>query len=142
LRSAASGWAGLVSVSVAIAIWLSDRWVWVLPALIGVMAGTAFVNSGKPPRSFWGPVELPATLGSLLIVISFLDLSVVFLILQVGRLLELGALGEPAGPVPGLVMAGTVALVLLVLGAGAVVLAGLRVPQWMKTVWRRLLEER
>ena len=130
----------LLGFSIAVAVWLSDQWLWTVPGLIGVSVGVWLANRRKEDEA---AQEAPAlALSSLLIIVSFLYLYVLFLVLQLRRTFELLALDEASGR-PGLgLIAGFVFLSLLLLSLGAVLLFKLKVPRWVLRVWEQLLEQR
>ena len=120
----------LVGGSMAIAIWLSDRWLWTAPALVGVVLGVVMSRRQRPAHQTvgWG-----GGLGALLVMASFLYLYVLFLIFELGRE------GRPSllGLLLGLVM-----LPLLLCGVGQALIGKGRIPRWLSRVWEQLLEER
>ena len=122
---------------IGVAAWLSDRWAWTLPALIGVVVGVSLSrlqrqhhNAGKKGLP---PFELGSLLILLLFVASFVYLYLTFLVLELGRSL---------GYSPWVLGLGTVLLSLILVGLGAVFILKRRVPQWLLQVWDWLLAER
>ena len=131
--------ASLLGCSVVMAVWLSDRCVWVLPGLIGVSLGVA-LSRRQPELDEAG--DLPVALSSLLIIAGFVYLYVTFLVLELRRMLELFDLEEETAQPSWLFIGGVTALSLLLLGLGAALLLKLKLPSWLSKTWRFLLEER
>ena len=123
----------LVGFWIALAVWLSDRWAWTLPALIGVFIGVGI--SRMQQRHYAKSMKglPPFELGSLLILTGFLYLYVVFLLFALGRSNGQFSLG---------LLVGLALLPLLLLGLAAVFLFKVRLPRWLSRAWNRLLEER
>ncbi len=130
------GWIG-------VAVWLSDRWIWVVPGLGGVVAGVAFSKGQRRPRSRsttggWHT----GGLGPLLVLAGFVYLYLTFLILEFTRVRELIEL-EDAAPLPSrLLLLGCAGLSLILLGLSAMLLLNLKTPAWLARSWEWLLEER
>lgn len=123
----------LVVCLLALAVWLSDRWAWALPALIGVVIGVAIVQIHRHRRGR-GTNDLPVSeLSSLMILASFLYLYVFFLLCEMGR---------STGRVSAGLVLGSVGLLVILVGLVAVFLMRVKVPRWLSKAWRRLLEER
>ena len=122
----------LVWFWVGVAVWLSERWAWTLPAVIGMALGVWIAKAQQEYRRHKKRGLPPFELGSLLILVSFLYLYLLFLIFQGGE--------EETGSGVGLGI-GVVVLSLLLLGAGAAAIGKLRLPRWVASAWERLLEE-
>ena len=123
----------LVAFWIALAVWLSDRWAWALPALIGVLLGVAIYRMQRSHHEKGLKGLPPFELGSLLILTGFLYLYVLFLMFHLARSSGEFSLG---------LLTGLAVLSLLLLGLAAVFLLKVRVPRWLLRVWKRLLEER
>ena len=117
----------------AIAVWLSDRWMWVLPSLLGVLMGVAIVRIQRRRRG-GKATEHPASEWSVLIILTgFLYLYVFFLLCEAAR-----SAGRAS---PGLLV-GFVALLAVLAGLIAAFLLKVKIPRWLSKLWNRLLEER
>ena len=114
---------------IGLAVWLSDQWAWLLPALIGVIVGLSLERAQRSPqrRSLGVP---PSALGSLLILSSLAYLYVVFLIFVMGR---------ESRSVLGLALG----LLLLTLVLGLLIIRWWKgsVPSWVSRLWEALLKE-
>ena len=123
----------LVACWIALAVWLSDRWAWALPALIGVLVGVAISRMQRTHHTRGLKGLPPFELGSLLILTGFLYLYAIFLMLQLSR---------SSGQLSVGLLAGLAVLSLLLLGLAAIFLLKVKVPRWLLRVWERLLQER
>ena len=131
----------LVAFWIAVAIWMSDRWVWILPALIGVVVGTAISRAqSKHPRARDKALR-PREMGSLMVLTSFVYLYLAFIVFQVRRVHELLQLEEPIEPPPAWLLVGLMGLSFLAVGLGAVLLSRTIIPRWLSRLWDRLLED-
>ena len=132
----------LMGFWIALAIWMSDRWVWMLPALIGVVVGTIIsrMQRKSPPKG--GEGLPPFELGSLLILVSFVYLYLMFFVFQLRRTRELLWLEESVEPPSRLLIVGVVGLSLVLFGLGAALIWKMKVPAQLSRLWERLLEER
>lgn len=130
----------LIVFCLAVAVWLSDRWIWTLPALLGVTLGIMMTrrNPGGAPKH----PGLASELGSLLVLVSFVYLYLVFLVFQLRRVMELLALQETAEAPSPVLLLGMVVLTAVLLGLGAVLIFRMAIPGWLSRLWSRLLEER
>ncbi len=114
---------------IGLAIWISDQWAWLVPALIGVILGLSLERARRSqrrqPRGF-----PPSELGPLLILSSFAYLYVVFLIFVMGR---------ESRSVLGLVLG----ILCLTLALGLMIIRWWKgtVPAWVSRVWEALLKE-
>lgn len=128
---------GLVWCWVAVAIWLSDRWTWTLPAFGGVLAGVALtrIQQDHYTRRTKGlpPFELVSLLIILLTCTSFVYLYVVFLLFG-GR--------RPEGAVRLGVFLGFLLIALLLVCALALAVRKLKIPRQLSDIWKWLLAER
>ena len=122
----------LVWFWIGVAVWFSERWAWVLPAMLGVVIGVWIAKAQRAHYRKGKPGLPPFELGSLLIIVSFVYLYVSFLIFQ---------FGEEGHSLFGLLL-GFVALSLLLVGLSTMVILKRKLPRWMSNVWDRLLEER
>jgi uncharacterized BrkB/YihY/UPF0761 family membrane protein len=122
-----------VGLLIGLGVWLSDRWTWMVPALVGVVVGVALYRIHRVSRARRIPQLPPAELGSLLILTGFLYLYVVFLMLQLSR---------ATGQVSVGLVAGLVVLSALLVGLAAVFLLKVKVPRRLGRLWKRLLEDR
>jgi hypothetical protein len=127
----------LVWFWIAVAVWISDRWAWTLPALGGVIAGVTLSRMQQKHREKGAkglpPFEMSSLLIMLLISASFVYLYVMFLLFELGR--------EEGHALVGLAV-GFVIVSLIFLGLGTVVVLKLKVPGWLSRLWDWLLEER
>ena len=119
-----------VCCMIAMAAWLSEQWLWTLPALIGVIIGVAISRAGRQG----GPLAGHAlTLGTILLVASFVYLYVLLLVFW---------LRDPSVfPVKG-IMASFVCVLFLLLGLGAMASFGVRMPTWISRLGDALLKDR
>ena len=123
----------MIACLLAIAVWVSDRWAWVLPSLLGVLIGVAILRIHRRRRGR-KTADLPASEWSaLLILTGFLYLYVFFLLFETAR-----SAGRAS---PGLLVGFVVWLAVLT-GLVAVFLLNAKIPRWLSKLWRRLLEER
>ena len=118
---------------IGVAIWMSERWAWTLPALIGVVVGVWIARAQREHYRKRKQGLPPFELGSLLILVSFAYLYSFFLMFQGGE--------EGLRSRVGLAL-GCVTLSLVLLAVGAVTIGKRKVPGWLSKVWDRLLEER
>jgi len=118
---------------VAAAVWMSDRWVWPLPALLGVGLGVWISHLQRAHRRKRSAGLPPFELGTLLVIVGFLYVYVLYL------LLGLGHSDKPAafGLVLGLIILPLVLVGLVAWGTGKG-----KVPKWMARVWAQLVAER
>lgn len=122
----------VLACAIAMAAWLSDHWVLMLPGLLGVMVGIWYSRQPVADPPSRGPL---AGLSALLVLVSFVYLYVAFLILQVRLLQQLWALEEPLGrPMLGLLV-GSVGLTLVLAGLGAVLILKLTIPRGLLALW-------
>jgi phosphatidylglycerophosphate synthase len=123
----------LVACLLAVAVWVSDRWAWVLPALLAVLIGVAIARIHRRRRGRKA-TNLPASEWSVLLILTgFLYLDVYFLLFESAR-----SAGRAS---PGLLV-GFVVLLAILTGLVAVFLLNVKIPRWLSKLWRQLLEER
>jgi len=123
----------LVVFWIAVAIWFSDRWVWPLPALIGVLIGVWISHAQRQHQRKRLSALPPFELGSLLMIASFVYLYVLFLLLGLGR---------SSGPKGFGLIVGLVVLPLLLIGLIGAIAGKVQLPRWVLKLWDQLLEER
>lgn len=131
----------ILAFCLAVAVWMSDRWMWTLPALLGVISGTLMSRPSRTPAAN-GHDTSGSPLGALLVLVSFVYLYLTFLIFQIKRLHDLFALEGTADRPSVLFLIGVVALSLLLLGLGGILLFRMKIPQWLSKMWEQLVEER
>ena len=125
----------LLWCGIGVSIWLSDRWSWTLPAVIGVGVGV-YVAKAQRRTPHQPAAGVPAfELGSLLILTSFVYLYVIFLVLLFFE-------SDEARPAAAGLLAAAVLLSLLLAGLIASTVFHRRPPAWLSTLWSRLLDER
>ena len=123
----------LVACLLAIAVWMSDRWAWALPSLLGVLIGVAILRIHRRRRGRKA-ANLPASEWSVLLILTgFLYLYVFFLLFESAR--------SEGRASPGLLVGFVVWLAVLT-GLVAVFLLNAKIPRWLSKLWRRLLQER
>lgn len=125
----------LVWCGIGAAIWLSERWSWLLPAIIGVGVGVQVAKVQRRNRRQRATGVPALELGSLLILASFVYLYVVFLAFIFFEF------DEGRYPLAGL-MVGLALLSFLLVGLVASTVFHRTPPTWLSTLWNRLLEER
>ena len=130
----------VIGFCLAVAVWLSDRWVWTLPALLGVTLGILMTRQGQGEPS--GQRKLASELGSLLVLVSFVYLYLVLLIFQLRRVMELFALQDAVDAPSPLLFLGMIVLSTVLLGLGAILIFRMAIPGWLSRLWNQLLEER
>ena len=131
---------GMIGFCVAVAVWLSDRWIWTFPALFGVTLGLVMTRRGQGESS--DQMGLASELGSLLVLVSFVYLYLVFLIFQLRRVTELVTFQDAVDAPSPLLLLGMIVLTAVLLGLGAVLIFRMAIPGWLSRLWSRLLEER
>ena len=130
------GWVG-------VAVWLSDRWVWTLPGLAGVVAGVSFSKWQRRPRhKTRAGGRLSVDLGPLLILVGFVYLYLTFLILEFVRVRELIELEDATLQPSRFLLMGFIGLSSLLLGLSAMLVLRLKTPTWLARSWEWLLQER
>ena len=129
-RSRFSRW--LVWGSLLMSVWLSDRWIWMIPGLAGAILGVAISKRGRKDfQKHHG--GLPAgELGALLIIGSFVYLYLLFLVFKLAR---------AERPSVATLFLGLIVSLLMVLGSTAVVIGKAKIPGWLSRIWDKLLEE-
>ena len=131
----------LLGFWIAVAIWMSDRWVWTLPALIGVVVGTAISRAqSKHPRARDKALRL-REIGPLMVLTSFVYLYLAFIVFQLRRVHELLQLEEPIELPPVWLAVGMIALSITATVLGAMLISRTTVPRWLSRLWDRLLED-
>ena len=122
---------------IGVAVWLSDRWAWTLPALIGVVVGVSLSRVQRQHHEAGKKGLPPFELGSLLILLlfisSFVYLYLAFLVLELGR--SMGFSSWTLGT-------GVILLFFVLLVLGGVIVLKRKIPRWLSRVWDWLLEER
>lgn len=125
---------------IALAVWLSDQWLWTLPTLAGVLGSVRLTRLQRGRRTRGKPLDPddPSTLLLILLALaSFLYLYVVYLVFQLSVWFHPD--GEPGRPDWGLLVG---AAGLAILAVFLIHLArALRSPKWMLSLWEWLLEE-
>ena len=126
----------LVVFWIALAIWLSDRWFWALPALGGValVVGLSKWQRSQYQRRAKGlpPFELISTLLMVLAAASFLYLQVLLVVFQLGS----------QGQFQLAAIAGALILAALLTAAGLLAVRQAHAPRRLLRVWEWLLVER
>lgn len=121
---------------VAIAVWLSERWASMLPAVLGVLIGVWLSRLQQAHytkhRKGLPPFELISLLVILLCVASLVYVYLMFLLL--------GPSQDPARFSIGLGL-GAVSLVCLLVGLGTIWQRKLRLPNWCLRCWQWLIQE-
>ena len=123
----------LIGCLLAVAVWVSDRWVWALPSLLGVLMGVAIVRIHRRRRGRKA-ADLPASEWSVLVILTgFLYLYVFFFLCEAAR---------SAGRMSVGLVLGLVGLLAVLTGLIAAFLLQVKIPRWLSKLWNRLLEER
>ena len=125
---------------IAAAVWISDRWLWTLPTLAGVMASVRLSHlQRRAQRGRLSPADPATWLIVALILASFLYLYLLCLVLHLTELLDPEAMTSPSvafAAAGSLVLAGVLAGILFALGRQR------RTPEWFLRLWAWLVEER
>ena len=131
----------LVALCIAVAVWLSDRWVWTLPALFGVVLGVGLSRAQHRLRQE-GLMVSSVDFGFLLILVSFLYLYVTALLIQLCNAYELVALDADVERGGTHLIVGFVFLAVVFIGMVISCCTRVKVPGWLAQLWDRLIEER
>lgn len=127
----------LVAFWIGVAIWLSDRWAWTLPSLVGIIVGVSLSRAQQRHRQRGRkglpPFETTSVLAIVLCAASFLYLYLFFLLNEFGQELPFSPLALGLG---------ALLLSVVLVGLLAVFWKRWAVPHWLLRAWDWLLEER
>ena len=130
-------WAALWAV--AVAVWMSDRWLWMVPGLLGVLGG---VRLARYRAGSAADLQLGERFGSLLILAGMVYLYVVLIALEWCRWRALVDESELPQHPPLLLISASTVVLLALLAWGALLLLRLPPPRWLLRLWAFLLQPR
>ena len=127
----------LVVCWIGVAIWLSDRWAWMLPACGGIVVGVSLARFQRRHltrgRKGLPPFEAASLLAIVLCTASFVYLYLFVLLNELGQDL-------PLSPIT--LGIGAAFLVVVLVGLIAIFYRRWTAPRWLLRAWNWLLEER